>query len=80
MPGTESQHQSLWDQGPGPGAGSVNNRSLKASARVSAGEGRAEYAQTPAQTLVLPLSLGSLEHEFGGLHIGVFGHGSGDTV
>lgn len=26
----------------------------------------------------LPLSLGSLEHEFGGLHIGVFGHGSAD--
>lgn len=31
-------------------------------------------------TSALPLSLGSLEHEFGGLHIRVFGHSSGDTV
>lgn len=33
----------------------------------------------PHKLPALPLSLGSLEHEFGGLYIGVFGHGSGDT-
>lgn len=42
--------------------------------RGSPGERRA-----PCKLLALPLGLGSLEHEFGGLHKGVFGHGSGDN-
>ena len=36
-----------------------------------------EGENLPRKPASLPLGLGSLEHEFGGLHIGVFGHGRG---
>lgn len=38
-----------------------------------------EGENLPRKPASLPLGLGSLEHEFGGLHIGVFGHGRGKT-
>lgn len=36
-----------------------------------------EGENLPRKPASLPLGLGSLEHEFGGLHIGVLGHGRG---
>lgn len=47
--------------------------------RPGAGARRKGEEGLPRRLPASPLGLGSLEHEFGGLHVGVLGHGSGDT-